>query len=368
MSQPSLLSAATITDSTAKYWDKASRSKRGIATDRTVVKNARIISLSDPNDDANKALHSGELPDGARLLAVGTSFEEFDLDLLKKEEPNVIFVSHPKARNNLAKLLDELPSLEWVHTRSAGIDFVFSPTLCSSSVQMTNAKGQFSSTLAEYTMMACSYYAKNLPRLMKQKANKQWEKYSVEEIRGATMGIVGYGDIGRACAKLAKVYGMRVIALRRNPLLCNGDPYCDVAYGNKKEDLNRLMSESDYILCSAPLTEDTKGLIGKEAFDHAKENSVFINVGRGPIVDEDALIDALKTGNLKGAALDVFTQEPLPLESELWTLDNVLMSPHNMDQTETFMHESTEFFVNENLERYIRGEELLNHVDKAAGY
>jgi len=162
---------------------------------------------------------------------------------------------------------------------------------------------------------------------MRQKDDKNWEKYSVEEIRGTTMGIIGYGDIGRACAKLAKVYGMRVIALRQNPALSAEDPYCDIAYRNTKEDLNNLMSESDYILCSAPLTAQTKGMIGKEVFNHAKKNSVFINLGRGPIVDEDALIDALKHGKLKGAALDVFSTEPLPTDSELWTLENVLISP-----------------------------------------
>ena len=163
---------------------------------------------------------------------------------------------------------------------------------------------------------------------MRQKQNKDWDKYSVLELRGSTMGIIGYGDIGRACAKLAKAYGMRVIALRRKPNLCYGDSYCDLAYGNQQTDLNKVMSESDYILCSAPLTKDTAGFVNKEALSHAKEGSVFINVGRGPIVDEDALIDVLKEdGKLKGAALDVMATEPLPLDSELWTLDNVLLSP-----------------------------------------
>ena len=215
--------------------------------------------------------------------------------------------------------------MEWVHTRSAGIDFCTSDGLSNSRAYVTNAKGLFSSTLGEYTMMACSYFAKNLPRLMQQQQNKQWIKYNVLELRGATLGVVGYGDIGRACAKLAHVYGMRVIALRRNPHLCKGDPLCDVVYG--PESLNQLFQESDYIVCSAPLTAETQGLIGAQQFEHAKENAVFINLGRGPVVDEDALIAALKHGKLKGAALDVFTTEPLPVDSELWNLDNVLISP-----------------------------------------
>jgi phosphoglycerate dehydrogenase-like enzyme len=182
------------------------------------------------------------------------------------------------------------------------------------------------------------------------------------------MGIVGYGDIGRSCAKLATIYGMRVVALRRHPYLSKFDPLCDVVYGTDKASLNELMSVSDYIVCSAPSTVETRGMVSADAFANVKKNAVFINLGRGPVVDEGALINALKTGQLKGAALDVFEEEPLPADNELWTLDNVLVSPHNMDQTAYFMHEATEFFVNENLPRFICGEELLNPVDVEAGY
>jgi phosphoglycerate dehydrogenase-like enzyme len=146
-------------------------------------------------------------------------------------------------------------------------------------------------------------------------------------------GIIGYGDIGRACAKLATVYGMKIVALRRHPYLSKDDPYCDVVYGRDKGSLNQLMGESDYILCSTPSTVETRGMVNADAFAHVKENAVFINLGRGPVVDEQALIGALKTGRLKGAALDVFVEEPLPPTSELWDMPHVLISPHNMDQT-----------------------------------
>jgi len=292
-------------------------------------------------------------------------------------------------------------SLEWIHSRSAGIDVLLSDTLTNSSSGsgssnlksksniedskdckssggfiMTNSKGIFSSTLAEYTMMACSYFAKDLPQLLKNKSNSKWKKYNVLELRGSTIGIVGYGDIGRATAKLAKAYGMKVIALRRRTIQNNNesesDPYCDILYD--RSSLNKLFSESDYVLCSTPLTDDTYQMIGKEQFDCAKKDLVFINVGRGPVVDECALIDALTvqdntgTSQLKGAGLDVFCKEPIGDDSELWKLDNVLLSPHNMDQTDTFMLESTHFFVDENLPRFIRGHPLLNHIDKKAGY
>ena len=182
-------------------------------------------------------------------------------------------------------------------------------------------------------MMACSYFAKDLPRMLKNKKNKSWDNYDIEELRGKTMGIIGYGDIGRACAKMASVYGMRIVALRRHPNLSQKDPLCDRVYGTDKESLNQLMAESDYIVCAAPATPETIGMISAEALGHAKSTAVFINVGRGPIVDEEALIRCLQDGKLKGAGLDVFAVEPLPEDSPLWEMDNVLPSPHNMDKT-----------------------------------
>jgi phosphoglycerate dehydrogenase-like enzyme len=203
---------------------------------------------------------------------------------------------------------------------------------------------------------------------MQNQRERRWDPFNVEELRGKTLGIVGYGDIGRACAKLATIYGMHVIALRRHPILSRNDPYCDVVYGRDKTSLKRLMSESDYIICSAPSTVETRGMVNAAAFKAVKANAVFINLGRGPVVDEAALIEALKSGQLKGAALDVFTEEPLLESSELWDLPNLLISPHNMDQTATFMHEATEFFLKENLPRFLCGEDLLNPVDPRLGY
>lgn len=233
---------------------------------------------------------------------------------------------------------------------------------------MTNAKGSYSSTLAEYNMMAIAYFAKDLPRLLRQKKDKNWEKYSVEEIRGKSLGIIGYGDIGRACAKLAKAYGMNVVAQRRNPSLSQNDPNVDTVYGNGQESINKIMSECDYILICAPLTDSTRGMINKEAFDNIQNHAVLINVGRGPIIDEEVMIDALKAGKFKGAALDVTATEPLPASNELWNLENVLLSPHNVYRTDTFGAEATDFFLKENLPRFVRGETLLNPVDKTAGY
>jgi len=168
---------------------------------------------------------------------------------------------------------------------------------------------------------------------------------------------------------------MNIIALKRKKrefLVANVEEKEDeiantVYYG--KENIPTVFSQSDYVLCAAPLTEETHGMIGREAFASAKSGqTVFINVGRGPIVDEPAMITALQSGQLRGAALDVMCQEPLPRDSPLWRMPTVLLSPHNMDQTDTFMNEATEFFLNENVPRFTRQLPLLNPVNPKVGY
>ena len=156
--------------------------------------------------------------------------------------------------------------------------------------------------------------------------------------------------------------------MRRNPVKSEMDPICDEVYGTSKLSLQKLMSVSDYVVCSAPSTVETRGMVNADAFKASKPGQVFINLGRGPVIDEDALVAELKNGHLKGAALDVFATEPLPADHELWDIPNVLISPHNMDKTATFMHEATDFFVNENLPRFILGDDLLNPVDGELGY
>ena len=351
------------------YWNRET-SQPTSQYEGAITKEARILALCDPNDAYNKPLYNDPLPDGSKLLAIGSTLADFDNESIINQNPNVIFVSHPKAREPLVELLDKFPSVEWVHTRSAGIDFISSQNLFdklnSADIQLTNAKGMFSSTLAEYCMLACSYFSKDLQRLMKQKNDANWEQYPVLELRGSTLGVVGFGDIGRASAKLAKAYGMKVLGLKRTVPESFSDECCDEIF-----DLSGLVDvvkRSDYILVSTPLTEQTRGLISKEVLSHCKKTAVIINVGRGPIIDEEALIKCLESGAIKGAGLDVMTVEPLPKESKLWKLPNVLLSPHNMDMTLTFMQESTEFFINENLPRFVREIELLNPVDKRAGY
>jgi phosphoglycerate dehydrogenase-like enzyme len=319
---------------------------------------------------------SMELPAGATLLQTGGAIQDFDLDQLRLSGANVVLVrkseTQPVVREPLATLLKEVPTLTWVHTLTTGFDYIASPTLAeewgeSGKGTLTNARGISNSLLAEYAILSCLYFAKELPRLRQNQSNKQWIKYPVSELRGATLGIFGYGSIGQTCAERAKAFGMKVIATRRN-VPTQPDAFCDAVYGSDDDSLLRLFSESDYLICAAPLTEETRGRIGYEQFAAAKSNMVFINLGRGPVVDADALLQALETGQIKGAALDVHATEPLPTTSPLWSMDNVLVSPHNMDHTVHFMQRATEFFLTENLPRFLRGEPLLNQVDTKAGY
>ncbi|CAB9511999.1 Glyoxylate/hydroxypyruvate reductase [Seminavis robusta] len=360
----------------AGNWNRENTKPKNYNADLSIKQAARILVLGSRDDPTMVRVFEDEtkLPDQTTIVGVGTKRDDFDWDALRREPPTVILVTTKGIKDLLAELLttpEFASSIQWVHAKSAGIEHCTSPALAASTVVMSNAKGHFSSTLAEYGMMACSYFAKDLPRLLQQQQDSNWEKYSILELRGATMGIVGYGDIGRATAKLAHAYGMKVIALKRRRVLDDDkDAYCEKIYCASQDPtaLNTVCAESDYIYVAAPLTPETEGLIGKDQLAVMKSNAVLINVGRGPVLDEKAVIDALTMGRIKGAALDVFEQEPLPADSPLWKLKNVLLSPHNMDQTDSFQHEATDFFLDENLPRFLRGLPLYNVVDKAAGY
>jgi phosphoglycerate dehydrogenase-like enzyme len=192
-----------------------------------------------------------------------------------------------------------------------------------------------------------------------------WRQFAPQEIAGATLGIVGYGEIGRACAERAKAFGMRVLAYRRRPELSAGDPLVDATYSG--EDLRRMLSECDFVAVSAPLTPATRGLIGAAELAAMKPGAVLLNVGRGPVIQEPALIEALRSGVIRGAALDVFDVEPLPAGHPFWSMENVLLSPHCADRVPGWIEGSIAQFV-ANFHRFHRGEPLEFVVDKLAGY
>lgn len=268
-------------------------------------------------------------------------------------------------RGEVEEILGSAPKLKWIHCRYAGVDSLLSPALIASPVTLTNARGVYARSLAEFVIAGMMYFAKDFPRMLRNKEKKNWEQFPVEELNKKTVVIFGYGEIGKAIAERAKPFGMEVIALRRTPELSQGDKAVDEVYPTAaKQD---VCGRADFFVVAAPLTADTKHAIGEREFSLMKSSCVFINVGRGPVVDEKALTAALSDKKIRAAVLDVFESEPLSTVSPLWELDNVFLSPHTADQTATWLDESMAFFI-QNCARFVRGEQLRNVVQKDLGY
>ena len=273
-------------------------------------------------DDASLSRLSG-LPPGVRTV-IGQAPEDFGEALRTAEA-----IFHCSGgRKRLEPLLAQAPRVRWVHSRSAGVENILFPALVESEVVVTNARGAYSRSLAEWAMAAVLFFAKDLRRLVRSQGEGRWDVFEPEEVAGKTLGIVGYGDIGRAVARQARALGMSVLALRRRASAA-GDGVAEEVAG--KDGLVNLMRRSDYVVAATPLTPETRGLIGREAIAAMKPSAVFVNIGRGPVVDEAALVEALTARRIRGAALDVFEKEPLPEGHPLYKLDNVLLSPHSAD-------------------------------------
>jgi phosphoglycerate dehydrogenase-like enzyme len=257
------------------------------------------------------------------------------------------------------------PQVRWVHSRSAGLERTLFPELVASDVTMTNGSGVFSPSLGEFALAAILYFAKDFRRMIRNQTAGVWEPFDVLPISGQTVGIVGYGDIGRAVATRVRAMGMNVLAVKRHVSTQNSDPLVDQIYPpDRRAD---MLSRCDYVVVAAPLNAETRGLIGEAEFAAMKPTSAIINVGRGPVIDERAMIRALSENKIKGAALDVFDEEPLPEKHRFYKLENVLLSPHCADHTPDWLDNAMRFFITQ-FERFRRGEPLLNVVDKKLGY
>ncbi len=268
-------------------------------------------------------------------------------------------------RSALEPVLAMAPGVAWVHSRAAGLDNLLFPALDASQIVLTNGRGVFSRSLAEFVIAALLYFAKDFRRLIRNQQRGAWEPFEPEDLAGRTLGIVGYGDIGHAIAERAHRLGMKVLALRRRPALSGHDPWVDETL--PPGELVGLMRRSDDVVVATPLTPYTRGLVGEAAVGAMKKTAVLVNVGRGPVIDEAALVRALAEGRIRGAALDVFETEPLPSGHPLYQLENVLLSPHCADNTPGWLEAAMRAFLR-NLDRFRRGERLDNVVDKALGY
>ena len=256
------------------------------------------------------------------------------------------------------------PNVRWVHSRSAGLDKSLFPELVQSPVPLTNGSGVFSHTLGEFALGVILYFAKDFRRMIRNQEAGRWEQFLVDEIAGQTVGIVGYGDIGHAVASRVHAMGMRVLALKRHPP-SSPDPLIEKFF--QPEALSELLALSDYVVVAAPLTAETHHMIGDAAFAAMKPSAVIINIGRGPVIDQEAMVRALTEGKIKGAGLDVFEQEPIPADDPIYKLENVLLSPHCADQTKTWLHNAMQFFLKQ-YARFSTGKPLKNIVEKHLGY
>ncbi len=258
------------------------------------------------------------------------------------------------------------PNLRWIHSRSVGLERTLFPELIASPVPLTNGAGVFSASLGEFTLAAILYFAKDFRRMIRNQQAGVWEAFDVSWVSGQTLGIIGYGDIGRAIAERARTFGMMVLAVKRHASTSqNADPLIAQTYTPDR--LLEMIPRCDYIAVAAPLTSETRGMVGEAEFAAMKPTAVVINVGRGPIINEAAMISALSNGRIRGAALDVFDQEPLRDGHPFYKLENVLLSPHCSDHTPDWLDNAMIFFI-EQFERFRKGEPLLNVVDKKLGY
>jgi phosphoglycerate dehydrogenase-like enzyme len=253
--------------------------------------------------------------------------------------------------------------LRWLHMASAGVDPVLFPGLRESDVLLTNSRGVFDDSIAEYVLGVILAFAKDLARTLDLQRETRWQHRESERISGREVVIVGTGPIGRAIARLLRGAGMRVAGAGRTAR--DGD--LDFGTVHSSADLGEYLPYVDYVVAVTPLTEQTKGLFDARAFAAMKPSARFINVGRGELVVTGDLVEAIRSGQIAGAALDVFETEPLPADSPLWTMENVLVSPHMSGDFIGWRAKLVEVFA-ENFRRWLAGEPLRNVVDKKLGY
>jgi phosphoglycerate dehydrogenase-like enzyme len=280
-------------------------------------------------------------------------------------DADVILNAETRDQTLLPLTFSHAPRVRWVHTLWAGVDKALSPEVIQSPAPFTNGRGVFAIPLGEWAISAMLHFSYQHRRLIRDQEEERWAAFDTDGLYGKTLGIVGYGEIGKAIAERAKPFGMRIIALRRRPELCAGDALLDACYLNAQ--INQMMSASDFVALAAPVTPETRGMVGKEQIAAMKPSAVIINVGRGPVLDEAPLIEALEAGKIRGAGLDVFTTEPLPAGHPFYRMTNVLLSPHCADRTPGWQDRAVDCFL-DNFKRFQNGEPLKNVVDKHAGY
>jgi phosphoglycerate dehydrogenase-like enzyme len=285
------------------------------------------------------------------------------------EEAEVLFGIPGDSAEGLAEAVTGLPGLRWVHATSAGAGEVVRkaalPAEALERVVITTSSGVHAVPLAEFAILGLLTIAKELPRFVEDQRARAWPEIRrpLRELRGGTLVLVGLGDIGLEVARLAKAFGMRTVGFRRT----EAPPPADVDEVHGPGRLAELAGRADAMVVSLPLTEATAGMIDRATIEALPPTCIFVNVGRGGVVDEPALIEALRERRIAGAVLDVFATEPLPPDSPLWTLDNVVVTPHAVALSDRENERIVQLFV-ANLRRYLAGEPLVNVVEPGVYY
>jgi glyoxylate/hydroxypyruvate reductase len=299
--------------------------------------------------------HGDHYPPVARTPAQAAAWAE----LLAQAE--VLFdVDQPSVGPDFPR---RAPRVRWIQASSSGVGaWVRRLGLVDAPVLVTNAAGIHAVPLAEFAVFGMLYFARRMPAVIADQRTHHWARFHVELVRGKTLAIVGLGAVGSEVARLGRQLGLRVLGLRRSTA---ESVLVDRLF--RPAELVSMLAESDYVVLCVPSTAETTALLGEAEFAAMRPGAVLSNIARGQVVDEGALIAALRSGHLGGAALDVFAREPLPPDSPLWDMPNVLITPHSMS---TALGENTlltELFA-DNLRRYLAGEPLRNAVDKRRGY
>ncbi len=258
----------------------------------------------------------------------------------------------------------EQPGLKWVHALTAGVDAFLVPGILEGRVRLTNSRGIHGIPMAEHCFAMMLSFNRGIAKFVRNQQQKKWDhNVTLTELHGKTLGIVGLGSIGMEIARLGSAFGMRVLGVKRTP----GQPTEGVSRVVSYEGLDMVLKESDYIVLTVPLTQETRDLIGKRELELMNSHAVLINLARGEVVDEPALVTALETKEIAGAGLDVYCQEPLPAESPLWQLDNCLVSPHRAALSPHYVERAIDLFCR-NLEAYLNDEPLPTQIDPSRGY
>ncbi len=342
-----------------------------------------------------------ETPEPIHVL-ITVPFDEETLETFRAVSDRIDIMYHPAdevgdvpddvwAKINVLYTVDVVPEpalapqLRWIHTHIAGVDHLIDqPIINAENVLLTTASGIHATNMAEYVFMMMLAFGHRLPQMLAYQSDCNWpteqkfDTFMPLQLRGSTVGIVGYGSIGREIAHIAHVFGMEILAVKRDVrqpadpdgyiLPGTGDP--EGVYFHRlypPEALVTMVRDCDFVVIAVPLTESTRKLVDAEVLDAMKPTAYLINVSRGGVVDEEALLEALQNGAIAGAAMDVFEAEPLPADHPLWKQPNLIISPHVAGNTENYSEKAAELFI-ENLKRFLARKDLLNQVDRTRGY